>query len=314
MLAINGRIVYSTCSLNPIENESVLYRILKESNGALELVDASDMVPSLKFYKGKTHWLPANRDIEFYEKFEDVPEKWLTTIRPQMFPPSEEDAKKYGLDKCMRILPHLQNTGAFFVAVLEKKSNLPWEKPKVEVKLNENNKEANDNSNTNQPQRKKRRLHGYKEDPYIFFNKDEETWKSIKAFYEINDNFNSECLLTRCASGKKKNIYFCSESLRDLVIRNEHHVKVINTGVKVFARCDNRNMKCAFRLAQEGLSTIEPFIGETRKISLEKDDLIILLQNTDPLNAPQIESLSEKTKEICSNLGKLKIYKGFIKD
>lgn len=45
LLDIGGRLVYSTCSLNPIENESVMHRLLKEADGALELVDASELVP-----------------------------------------------------------------------------------------------------------------------------------------------------------------------------------------------------------------------------------------------------------------------------
>ena len=31
----------------------------------------------------------------------------------------------------MRVLPHHQDTGGFFIAVLEKKSLLPWEDPKT---------------------------------------------------------------------------------------------------------------------------------------------------------------------------------------
>ena len=30
-------------------------------------------------------------------------------------------------DRCMRILPHHQDTGGFFVAVLQKKKLCPWE-------------------------------------------------------------------------------------------------------------------------------------------------------------------------------------------
>ena len=30
-------------------------------------------------------------------------------------------------DRCMRLLPHQQDTGGFFVAVLEKKKLCPWE-------------------------------------------------------------------------------------------------------------------------------------------------------------------------------------------
>lgn len=97
------------------------------------------------------------------------------------------------------------------------------------------------------PQRKKNRLHGYKEDPYVFFKEDEEVWRTIRAFYNLSDAFDPLCLLTRSVSDKKKNIYFCSEAVRDLLQLNEESIKIINTGVKTFVRCDNRNMKCSYR-------------------------------------------------------------------
>lgn len=101
---------------------------------------------------------------------------------------------------------------------------------------------------TSGPQSKKRRLHhGYKEDPYIFLTADDPAWSQLKNFYKLSDEFNPLCLLTRSTSEKKKNIYFCSEQIRDLLLCNESLVKIINTGVKTFVRCDNRNMVCPFR-------------------------------------------------------------------
>eukprot|EP00111_Clytia_hemisphaerica_P020275 TCONS_00059757-protein len=47
-----------------------------------------------------------------------------------MFPPSKKVADDINLERCMRIYPHLQNTGGFFIAVLEKKNDLPWQKSK----------------------------------------------------------------------------------------------------------------------------------------------------------------------------------------
>lgn len=154
----------------------------------------------------------------------------------------------------IRILPHLQNTGGFFVASIQKKSNLPWEKAAKKQdtkKVNEENVDESINSEKSSsagPQQKKRRLHhGYKEDPYIFLTADDIVWTQLKNFYKLSDEFNPLCLLTRSASEKKKNVYLCSQQIRDLLLCNESLVKIINTGVKTFVRCDNRNMLCPFR-------------------------------------------------------------------
>jgi 16S rRNA C967 or C1407 C5-methylase (RsmB/RsmF family) len=38
---IGGRLVYSTCSLNPIEDEAVVAAMLKQADGGLQLMDMS---------------------------------------------------------------------------------------------------------------------------------------------------------------------------------------------------------------------------------------------------------------------------------
>lgn len=324
LLAVGGRLVYSTCSLNPVENEAVLHRLVKESDGALEIIDGSHLVPGLKFSPGLSYWELCNKEINFYKTFDEVPDTYHTIIRPQMFPPDAANASKFNLDKCMRILPQFQNTGGFFVAVLVKKKLMPWESKKAQ-EVQEAQAKAKEPQNTENadgaateaqqqdqsatepnaksapwgPQRKKRRLHGYKEDPFVFFGNDEPVWLGIKKFYEIeklSNNFDPTCLLTRCVGGKKKNIYFCSKNVKELVQANENAIKIINTGVKVWVRCDNRNMRCEFRLANEGLNTIEYLVGNNRRIAINKDDLIILLQNVDPLHPPQLDILSENVQ------------------
>lgn len=311
LLSIGGRLVYSTCSLNPVENEAVLHRLVKDSDGALEIIDGSALVPGLKFSPGLTYWELASRDIQFYKSFDEVPETLHTIIRPQMFSPTPEEAESFNLKKCMRILPHYQNTGAFFVAVLEKKKLMPWERqnqrsvivPNPNLVVEQNVAEGTEPKEEEKsvpwgPQRKKRRLHGYKEDPYVFFDGSEEIWQEIKTFYEVDTSadFKPTLLLTRCVGGKKKNIYFCSEAVKNLVQSNESAIKIINTGVKVFVRCDNRNMKCQFRLANEGLSSISSLIGAKRRIPVGKDDLITLLQNTDPTHPPALGLLSDESQ------------------
>jgi 16S rRNA C967 or C1407 C5-methylase (RsmB/RsmF family) len=51
--------VYSTCSLNPIENEAVVAEIdevNRNVTGKVELVDVSDKLPSLKRRPGLNTW------------------------------------------------------------------------------------------------------------------------------------------------------------------------------------------------------------------------------------------------------------------
>ena len=99
----------------------------------------------------------------------------------------------------MRILPHHQDTGGFFVAVLEKVKPLPWEhllsdeldipdSITAESKTNENENENVEDKKRHLdgeriswgPQRKRKRVQGYREDPFVFFKEEEDVWPCIK--------------------------------------------------------------------------------------------------------------------------------------
>lgn len=256
-------------------------------------MDISASLPGLKYKPGMTTWTPCSKDLVGYERYEDVPAQWQTQVRPTMFPPSKDEASHYNLERCIRILPHMQNTGGFFVAALHKVKPLPSEaKPKEvdsAVEVQEGTEETPQESETQGaakgPPKKKRRVQGYKEDPFVFFSEGEELWPILQENYDLKPELSCTSFLTRCAVGKKKNIYFTTTALRDLIINNEDRLKVcfqfdqpvvhlwfhflcflsiilrlsflqfliqiINTGVKAFARCDNKAMKCCFRLAQE---------------------------------------------------------------
>ncbi|XP_071865687.1 tRNA (cytosine(34)-C(5))-methyltransferase Nsun2 [Bombus fervidus] len=327
LLAVGGRMVYSTCSLNPVENEAVLHRLLVETGDSVQLVDCRNLVPGLVCDPGISHWLPASKDLQYYESWEDVPEQWQTQVRPKMFPPKPEDATKFHFERCMRILPHHQDTGGFFVAVLEKVNHLPWERAShksdeviqntktedddIELSLEQEQKAKNvlgrkvfdDMNKLQEPKRKRRRLaSGFKEDPFIFFDDDkEDVWSSIKNFYNISNDLDPRCLLVRCIGKKKKNIYYTTRAVRDVVLSNGDQIKLINTGVKTFVRCDNKNMDCPFRLAHEGIQSIIQYIGDSRKIRLSKDDLVMLLQNNNPNTPPEIAKLNRETQERLQN-------------
>lgn len=66
---------------------------------SVKLVDVAASLPGLKFTPGLSYWRPASKDLVFYDKYEDVPEKWRTVVRPPMFPPSPEEEAKFDLNR-----------------------------------------------------------------------------------------------------------------------------------------------------------------------------------------------------------------------
>jgi len=57
LLAVGGRLVYSTCSLNPVEDEAVVAALLTASGGALVLADVSGELPGLARAPGLSSWV-----------------------------------------------------------------------------------------------------------------------------------------------------------------------------------------------------------------------------------------------------------------
>lgn len=53
---IGGRLVYSTCSFNPVENEAVVAAVLEATKGAMRLVDVSGDLQELKRNPGLNAW------------------------------------------------------------------------------------------------------------------------------------------------------------------------------------------------------------------------------------------------------------------
>ncbi|CDJ26854.1 Nol1/NOP2/sun family methyltransferase, related, related [Eimeria mitis] len=126
-------------SMHPIQ--AVIATVLSQQKGRVEIVDPPEL-PGLKWSKGKSSWLvpsppakvcpltedtsapnaPAGSRITFFRAFDEVPEEFHHRIRPTMFPPLGADSMS--LEKCVRVLPHHNNTGGFFVCCLRKVAEL----------------------------------------------------------------------------------------------------------------------------------------------------------------------------------------------
>ncbi|KAF2316057.1 hypothetical protein GH714_040852 [Hevea brasiliensis] len=81
LLKVGGRMVYSTCSMNPVENEAVVAEILRRCGGSVELVDVSKELPQLVRRPGlrkwkvrdKGIWLFSHKDVSKFRRFGILP-------------------------------------------------------------------------------------------------------------------------------------------------------------------------------------------------------------------------------------------------
>ncbi|XP_077166840.1 RNA cytosine C(5)-methyltransferase NSUN2 [Paroedura picta] len=326
-LAEGGRMVYSTCSLNPVENEAVIASLLEKSEGALELADVSLELPGLKRMPGVTQWKVMTKDGQWFEDWNAVPLSRHTQIRPTMFPLKDEaKLKALNLERCLRILPHHQNTGGFFVAVLIKNSPMPWNKrlPKSQktehvaqssaaesLEMVEGDvltetrgesslvKESKKDGVCGPPPTKKMKIFGFKEDPFVFLSEEDPLFSPIQAFYALDPSFPRMNLLTRTQEGKKKQLYMVSKEIRNVLLNNSEKLKVINTGIKVWCRnSDGEQFGCAFRLAQEGIYTLYPFIN-ARIVIISLEDVKVLLTEENPFLNKLSNEIQSQVKEMA---------------
>ncbi|KAF2149582.1 S-adenosyl-L-methionine-dependent methyltransferase [Myriangium duriaei CBS 260.36] len=129
MLKVGGRVVYSTCSMNPVENEAVISTAIDRCGGLskVDIIDCSDKLPNLKRNHGLKQWGIMDKEGRIWRSWADVEdakaEKFQASLErfAQGMFPLEGDLP---LDRCIRVYPHQQDTGGFFITVLEKKSEI----------------------------------------------------------------------------------------------------------------------------------------------------------------------------------------------
>lgn len=120
-----GIVVYSTCSLNPVEDEAVVSTSLTQSRGQFELIDLAPLLPGLIVSPGMTAWSLTSRDLSTtlrtYEEAkaytEQAADKRGFQYSPSMFADAELLTEQH-IERTCRVLPHAQDTGGFFVAAL----------------------------------------------------------------------------------------------------------------------------------------------------------------------------------------------------
>ena len=93
--------------------------------GACANTAIADQIHPLKIWKENRNgqmetWKVIDDDGTCYSNYTELPSNKQSFISSSTFPPSLQQSKEFHLEYCMRFLPHLSNSGGFFIAVLEK--------------------------------------------------------------------------------------------------------------------------------------------------------------------------------------------------
>ena len=322
MLAVDGRMVYSTCSLNPLENEAVIAEILRLTNGKVEVVDVSNDLPQLKRRPGLQSWKVFDANGEEMEKSQFVPGG---KISETMFAPTaDEENIKNQLTRCIRVYPHLQDTGGFFITVLQKKAHLGGKKVNLpEVQANGSRSTilillTNNSEQTPEPESKKPKLNtnqpdfgpnankeviaGAKEEPFVYLPSDHPDLQEIRKFYDLSETFPTSDLFVRNAAGEPIRAIYISNPLVQQVLHHNPTMRLLNAGTRLFVKQPDPKSAatCQWRIQSDGLSLIDPFMGPRRIVNAKVDEIWELLKTGSQF--PLIRDLKENLRSQIEKL------------
>lgn len=244
MLKPGGTLVYSTCSLNPIENEAVITAALEKfAKTGVSIVPLSPL-PGLKFKTGLETWSVVDDKTseivsrETYNQLEK--DNKQGRLRATMFS-STNDEIVAQVKNSARFLPHLMNTGGFFVAKFVK---APADE--VPSSVAEVNKD----------------YHPVSEDLY----------ENLVSFYGLSrDMVGRSQLFLR--EGHDRHIYFVSKEAGKLLSSSiSTALKLVSIGVRVFAEIGKWESPCQYRMTQEGVHAFrDAMVGSSRITTIDME-------------------------------------------
>lgn len=307
LLKRGGRLVYSTCSLSPIENEAVVAEALRRWGKKIKLVNVDNELPGLKRRQGISDWKVFGKDMEIKNKGEDG-------LPDTLFPPTEEEAKDFNLQNCVRVYPHLQNTGGFFITVFEKLDDEPVKRKAVDAGSESLDAkkpklaDASESNETSTPQpvvvsndtvvadkpveMKKTKLpRDANEEPFIFLDPENPKIAECYGFYGFSDSFRKDCTLVRNLTGEPvRTVYYASPPIKELLTIKEQKLKLVHGGIKLFVAQRSESTSCPWRIQTEALHTIEHFVGKERRLKCNLELLRYLFTN----GFPKIDEIREQ--------------------
>lgn len=271
LLKKNGRLVYSTCSMNPIENEAVVLRVLKENlNVRIKKVE----LPGLAHSKGLTDWKVLSFDFEEITK--------QTLGNKHFFP----DAKySESLENCIRVYPHQQNTGGFFITVLEKIEETEVENELKEIEAKEEKEEDLDElirltlSSIN-PKKHEKASKSNEYEYYKFLEPNDPELNHCFEYYGIEKTpkLIDSCFIRNDKGDLGKIIYLSDPTIKSILMENEKKLELINSGLKLFVSQRNTEVEMKYRVHNEAVDLVYPLLtSKNRTIVSDYESFKVLL-------------------------------------
>lgn len=245
-----GLVVYSTCSLNPIEDEAVVAAALQRCAAEVELVDLVERFagtcPGLVLRPGLATWKVLVRDQDSFREM-SLTEASDLGLKPTCFPAAPTDM----LARTVRIMPQDQNTGGFYIALFRKLHVAEVAEPQVSYSRSS------------------------KRPDFQPLSAVSEEWRALQTCYGLPDTVPFSQFFFLSAEQRSK-VFFISAALADLLnFDSENRLALLSLGVRVFSKNKDKGSQtdCAFRLSQEGLPFLSPLISARR---FESNDLTFL--------------------------------------
>lgn len=261
LLKEGGVCVYSTCSLNAVENEAVITEVFKtfnESGKTIQLESVHESLNGFKMRPGLSNWclMAYKKDRgesgEVYEKFWNwdqsqehfkEEQKMRSKFLKSMFPLSKPEMDLIGIEKTARILPHDNNSGGFFVAKIRK------------LKMTENDCEETENVKISRNNKKTSGLYVTEEYEQI----KDELILSLKKEFKLREDFPFHQLVSHVKSSKK--ISLVSKQIHDFfALDPQKKINQIYSGTCVFNQNKKKPGLQTWRISNDGVRFLRPYL------------------------------------------------------
>ncbi|KAG7402056.1 hypothetical protein PHYBOEH_007270 [Phytophthora boehmeriae] len=193
LVRVGGILLYSTRSMNPIEDEAIVAELLRRSKGALELVETEDVLQQLQRSLGLSQW-----DVLDVPSWDDASEGQRHQLRPSMWPPTSEECEGMHLERCVRLLPHQNDTHGLFLAVIRKVREADNAVVAAGPAPLSNPKSKTATSTKNQKHKKNEKPFG------SFTSIDEKHLASIRSFFALRSERACSSFLERSGMARQK--------------------------------------------------------------------------------------------------------------